>query len=116
MYTDICQYTASCITCEEIKRSIHPAKAPLHPLPIKTIFGRCHCDAFEPLPKSKEGYKYILLCVESLTRWPAIHPVKTLEAETADVLFNQVFTRFGPPASLMSDRGTSFIGKVVTSL
>ena len=36
--------------------------------------------------------------------------------DIADVLFNQVFTRFGPPASLMSDRGTSLIGKVVTSL
>ena len=32
------------------------------------------------------------------------------------MLFNQVFTRFGPPASLMSDRGTAVIGKVVTSL
>ena len=55
--------------------------------------------------------------MESLTRWPEIHPVKTLEAEEiADVLSNQVFTRFGSPASLLSDRGTSFIGKVVTSL
>ena len=50
-------------------------------------------------------------------RWPEIHEVNTLEAEEiADVLFNQVFTRFGPPASLMSDRGISFIGKVVTPL
>ena len=58
MYADVCQYTASCITCQQIKRSIHPAKAPLHPLPIETIFGRWHCDALGPLPKSKEGYKY----------------------------------------------------------
>ena len=45
MYTDVCQYTASCITCQQIKRPIHPAKAQLHPLPIETIFGRRHCDA-----------------------------------------------------------------------
>ena len=117
MYSDVCQYTASCITCQQLKRPIHPPKAPLHPLPIETIFGRWHCDALGYLPKSKEGYKYIPLCVESLTRWPEIHPVKTLEAEEiADVLFNQVFTRFSPPASLLSDRATSFIGKAVTSL
>ena len=114
MYSDVYQYTASCITCQQIKRPIHPAKAPLHPLPI---FGRWHSDALGPLPKSKEGHKDILLCLEGLSRWPEIHPVKTLEAEeTADAQLNQVFTRFTPSASLMSDRGTSFNGKVVTSL
>ena len=117
MYSDVCQYISSCITCQQMKRLIHPAEAPVHPLPVEIIFRRWHCDALAPLPKSKEGYIYIILCVESSTRWPEIHPVKKLEAEEiADVIFNQAFTRFGPSANLMSERGTSFIGRVVTSL
>ena len=33
MYSDVCQHTASCITCQQIKRTIHSAKVPLHPSP-----------------------------------------------------------------------------------
>ena len=54
MYNDVCQYTASCKTCQQIKRPIHPAEATLHPVLIQTIFDRWHCDAHGPIPNVRQ--------------------------------------------------------------
>jgi len=84
---------------------------------VTSICARWHIDIISGLPKTPEGYRYILLCVESLSRWPEAFPLKTQSAvEVADCLFNQVFTRYGCPEVLMSDRGTNFMSKVVTRL
>jgi hypothetical protein len=69
------------------------------------------------LPQSKEGYKYILLCVESLSRWPEAIPLKDQTAPSiARALYNEIFTRFGPPKTLLSDRGANFLSRIVSEL
>jgi len=68
-------------------------------------------------PESKEGYRYILLCVESLTRWPEAIPLKDQSASTiTQVLFREVFNRYGPPKTLLSDRGPNFMSSIVSEL
>ena len=57
------------------------------------------------------------LVVESTSRWPEAFPLKTQHAsEIADVLYNEVFCRYGAPRSLLSDRGQNFVSHLVTEL
>ncbi|MCG8044300.1 MAG: DDE-type integrase/transposase/recombinase [Candidatus Thiodiazotropha taylori] len=117
MYQMIQDYIHNCDICQRIKvdRRRHPA--PLHPLPIEETFSRVHIDILCSLPKTKEGYQYILVVVDSFSKWCESFPMRTQEAtEVASILYNEIFTRFGAPRTIVSDRGRNFMSKLVKAL
>ena len=64
--------------------------------------------------KTKEGYQYILFVTYSFSHWAEAFPLKTQEAEEiADILYNEMFTRYGACRSLVSDRGQILSFKIV---
>jgi hypothetical protein len=68
------------------------------------------------LPLSTEGYQYILVAIESLSHFVELTPLKTQTAtEIAEALL-KIWCRYGPPVSLMSDRGPALIGEVIQVL
>jgi hypothetical protein len=86
-------------------------------MPINKVFDRWHMDIIGPLPKSKEGFQYILLVVESFSKWCEAIPMENMEASTvAKHLFGQVISRYGAPRILVSDRGRNFMSKLVKAL
>ena len=117
MYQKCKDFIKWCPKCQLAKPATHKKPAPLHPLPIEPLFRRWHVDCIGPLPKTPEGYEHILLAVESYSKAPEIHPLRTTQAaEIADVLYSQVFTRYGAPGSLVSDRHQSFLSEIIKCL
>lgn len=114
MYLDVQNHVASCESCQRCK--ISSKRHTLENLPIKSVFGRWHCDILS-LKKSREGYRYLLVFVESLTRFPEAFPIKTQTASTiADILYNQIITRYGAMTALLSDRGPNLLSSIVAEL
>ena len=118
MYADINTFVSTCDECQKAKRPMHQRPAPLVPMPIVPTFERWHMDILGPLtPSQPDKYKYVLLLVDSFTRWCECFPLRTKEAkEVAHVLFTHIFTRYGAPSSIVSDKGQEFMGKIVKSL
>ena len=86
-------------------------------MPIDDRFERRHMDILGPLTTAEDGSKYILILVDSFTRWPEAFPMKTQEVtEIASFLLKEIFTRYGAPRRLISDRGRNFMSKVVTAM
>ena len=109
-------YTQSCDTCQRIKKA-PVQKAPLHPLPLVKHFERVYMDILGPLPAAKGKSKYILLIVDSFTKWPEAFPLKDQEAITiAKTLYYEIFTRYRAIKTIISDRVANFMSKVVQSL
>ena len=74
-------------------------------------------DFLGPLKKADGGEQYILLIVDSFSRWCEAFALKDQKATTvAKVLYEQIFTRYGAPRELISDRGTQFMSKLVAAL
>jgi hypothetical protein len=49
-------------------------------------------DILAGLPKTKEGYQYILLVTDSFSHWAEAFPLKTQEAqEIADIFYSEFF-------------------------
>ena len=106
-----------CDICQRIKVDRHRHPAPLHPLPVESVFSKLHKDILCSLPKTKEGYQYCLVIVDSFSKWCESFPLRTQEAtEIASILYNEVFTRFGCPDTIVSDRGKDFMSKLVKAL
>ena len=117
MLQNVKDYISSCDTCQRVKMDRRRKPTPLQPLPIEDTFSRVHIDILGPLPKTKEGQQYILLIIDSFSKWSEAFPLVTQEAsEIAFVLYNEFICRFGAPRVLVSDRGRSFMSKIVVAL
>ena len=117
MYKDIFQYVLTCQTCQRSKQTKPTTKATLVPMKVANVFDRWHIDILGPLTPTAQGFKYLLLVVDSFSRWIECFPMKDQEALTvAKLLYSEVFCRFGAPHTLVSDRGRNFMSKLVTAL
>ena len=86
----------------------------LTPYPRGESFERLGVDIIGPLKRTRSGNKYIVCFTDYLTKWAEAFPVKRQTAEViASLLVNKIIFRFGSPATLLSDRGTQFLGRVV---
>ena len=118
MYSDIDAHVKTCNTCQKSKRNYGSDKAPLTPMPIPSQpFSRLHMDIMGPLTTSSEGHKYILLVVCAFTGWCECFPLKTQESSViAQILFAEIFCRYGAPDIIVSDRGKNFMSRLVAAL
>ena len=117
MNQDIIDYIRSCDRCQRAKRDFNPSKPPLAPLPRRDKFECWQIDILGPLFKTPEGYQYVLLCIDAGSRWPEAFPLKTQDSrEVADVLFTHIFSRYGCPSVLLSDRGRNFMSNLINAL
>jgi hypothetical protein len=125
----------------DIKLAVSEVTMLAHPLPHAHLsivvdasashVGACACssggrvaqpgsrwDLVEPLPVSKEGYKYLFTMMDHSTRWLEALPVKDLEAATGRRMrWCQVGSQGSEcPADITSDRGTQFCSQVWRAL
>ncbi len=71
-------------------------------------------DRVGPLPRSTRGNKYFLTVVCEFTKWIECLPAPNDTAETtACLLMNHIFSRFGLPLRVNSDRGTHFTADIM---
>ena len=110
---DFCK---SCPECQlNAPRPIQ--RNPLIPLPIIEVpFTRLAVDIVGPLPKSARGHKYILVILDYATRYPEAIPLRTATATAVARELFMMFTRVGVATEILSDQGTCFMSRVLSSL
>ena len=73
-------------------------------------------DFIGPFPSSY-SYEYILLVVDYVTKWEEAIAVQHVDAKTAiHFLKKNIFSRFGTPRVLISDRGSHFCNAQLTKV
>ncbi|ESK86547.1 reverse transcriptase-rnase h-integrase [Moniliophthora roreri MCA 2997] len=114
-------FVDGCAKCQESKTVTHPNKPPLLPIEgEKDVlpFSKITMDLITDLPESG-GYDTVLVVVDhSSTKGVIFTPCnKTVDAEqTATLLLNNVYKRFGLPDKIISDRDPRFAAKVFQEL
>ena len=89
---------------------------PQRPILVCELFDVWGIDFMGPFPPSS-GYIYILLAVDYLSRWVEAIPTRKDDAPTVSkFLRSNIFSRFGVPRGLISDRGTHFCNKLLDNL
>jgi hypothetical protein len=73
-------------------------------------------DTIGPFEVDADNNKYIIVIIDTFTRYVVLHPAKTLEAkECAHILFKHL-CRFGVPDEILTDNGTQYINKELEDL
>ena len=112
MRADITHWCWACLTC--ISRHVGQAvKPPLTPIPVAGPFDRLGVDVIK-FPMSSSGNQYAVVFVDYLTKWPEVFATPDQSALTiARLLVEQVISRHGVPAELLSDREKVFLSKLL---
>ena len=104
MSQDVQDYVLSCDIYQKVKVDSRQPYVPMTNMPIRDTFDSLHIDFLGPLLRTKENsYAHIRLVVDRYSRWCEAFPMKDQDAKSVDkVLFNEIFSRYGPPRVLVS--------------
>nr|GEW42164.1 reverse transcriptase domain-containing protein [Tanacetum cinerariifolium] len=80
---------------------------PQNSIQVYEIFDIWGIDFMGPFPSFK-GNKYILVAVDYLSKWVEAKALPTNDARVVVKFLKSLFSRFGTPRAIISDRGTYF--------
>lgn len=106
---DVWAYVKACVTCQKYKPDNKKPAGLMQPTAVTEAWEKIGVDLMGPLPRSKNGNKYLLVIIDYFTKWIEVFPLKDSKAQKiTSILKNEIFTRFGVPQELVSDRGPQF--------
>ena len=108
MRKDIGNWNRGCLVCatHTTGRATRP---PLTPIPVAGAFNRIGVDVIQ-FPRSSDGNHYAVVFMDYLTKWPEVFAVPDQTAATiAKLLVEEIISRHGVPAEVLSDRGCAFL-------
>ena len=105
MHKDVTKFVQACLICIQAK-SGGPDRTPMGRIPTPYLPMDCVCiDLMSVGRKGSKGQKYVLTCVDLVTRYGWAYAIKSREAkEIVSTLSTQLFPHFGPPKFVTSDR------------
>ena len=68
-------------------------------------------DLVGPFPTAVGGYKHMLTCIDSASRWPEAIPVRSMTTKVVIRCLTEIFSRCGFPEKLTTDNGSQFVSK-----
>ncbi|MCO5606319.1 hypothetical protein L7F22_060506 [Adiantum nelumboides] len=92
---------------------------PLRAMMGARAFAKWGIDFVGPIapPAYKSHAQYIIVATDYLTKWVEAKATTKNDAKTtAQFLYENIFTRYGLPIEMVSDRGTHFINEVIEYL
>ena len=109
---DISRWCQECLRCAT-RSTGRPVRPPLTPIPVNGPFDRVGVDVLQ-LPKTRNGNRYAVVFIDYLTKWPEVFATADQTAPTIAGLFvEHVISRHGVPNQLLSDRGPSFLSRLM---
>ena len=116
MKVDIYNVCQSCLCCN-FRKSAGNIKHNKNNLCAEFPFQKVFVDVTGPLPKTRNGNRYVLGIIDCFSKWIVLVPLKSESAvEIGRVLFKNWIAIFGAPECIHSDRGANFTGDVINSL
>ena len=111
MQCDISSYVKKCEICQKCNPR-GPDRVPLRPIPVVgEPFEKIVVDIVGPLPRTRGGNEYLLTLMCVATRYADAIPVSSCKAKKITPKLMDIFSKFGVPKVIQSDRGSNFMGR-----
>nr|GEY71953.1 reverse transcriptase domain-containing protein [Tanacetum cinerariifolium] len=107
IYKDAFELVKHCDSCQRQGKISQKDEMPQNSIQVCEIFNVWGINFMGPFPSSK-GNKYILVAVDYLSKWVEAKALPTNDARVVVKFLKSLFSRFGTPKAIISDRGTHF--------
>ncbi|CAH9138432.1 unnamed protein product [Cuscuta epithymum] len=107
IFKDANEFVSSCDNCQRIGNISGRNEMPQHFILPCEVFDVWGIDFVGPFPSSR-GNKYILVAIDYVSKWVEAQACVTNDSRVVVNFLKKLFTRFGVPRVLISDRGTHF--------
>ena len=111
----VTKYIRECDSCQRNKGNKISSKT--LSIPVTGPFHQLCIDAVGPLPITRSGNKFLIVCIDRFTGWPEAFALPSIDSPTvAQTIVREIIFRFGCPKTLLSDRGTNFISLLMKEI
>nr|GEY49525.1 reverse transcriptase domain-containing protein [Tanacetum cinerariifolium] len=107
IYRDAHEMIKTCDICQRQGKISQKDEMPQNSIQVCEIFDIWGIDFMGPFSSSK-GNKYILVAVDYLSKWVEAKALTTNDARVVVKFLKSLFSQFGIPRAIISDRGTHF--------
>ncbi len=115
VYQDCKEHVKTCRECQFQGKA--KKNNELHPIPVGGPWDRIGIDIVGPLPVTERGNRYIVTCIDYMTKWVEAKPLPDKSArQVAWFLYEEIICRYGCPQIIQSDNGLEFVNEVVKEL
>nr|GEX07984.1 reverse transcriptase domain-containing protein [Tanacetum cinerariifolium] len=105
IYRDAQDLVTHCDSCQRQGKISQRDEMPQNPIQVCEIFDLWGIDFMGPFSSSR-GNEYILGAVDYVSKWVEVKALPTNDARVVVKFLKQLFSRFGTPRAVISDRGT----------
>lgn len=106
---DLWKYCKECQTCQKYKPTLSKLSGYLQSTPVIEPGHMLGVDLMGPFPKSPKQHEHLLVVVDCYSKWVELFPLWVAKApQIACILIDEIFTRWGTPVYIVSDRGAQF--------
>lgn len=114
---DVWEHTKSCVTCQQYKADNVKPSGLLQSTKVTSPGEMLGIDLMGPFPRSKKANSYLLVAVDYYSKWVEMFPIRDSKTpRLIKILREEIFTRWGVPQYLVSDRGPQFTATLLTDL
>ena len=107
------KFIKQCPLCQKLDER----RLPVHVKPLTLAsyraMQRLQVDAIGPLPKTGNGFEYILVIIDTFSRWVMLYPTKSTGADECAKAFIEHFGLFGVANEVVSDNGPQLKNETV---
>nr|GEV77639.1 transposon Ty3-I Gag-Pol polyprotein [Tanacetum cinerariifolium] len=107
IYMDAFELVKRCDSCQRQGKISERDEMPQNSIQVCEFFDVWGIDFMGPFLSSK-GNKYILVAVDYLSKWVEAKALPTNDARVVVKFLKSLFSRFGTPKAIISDKGTHF--------
>jgi len=102
-------WVAACPICAKNRLMGTESTAPMRLVPATEHFAALAIDLLGPLPRTPEGYEYILVICDRFTKVTRAVPLRDMSApDVISAFLDTWVASYGIPASVLSDNGPQF--------
>ncbi|XP_022007316.1 uncharacterized protein LOC110906501 [Helianthus annuus] len=106
------EFVRKCDRCQRTGNISSKDEMPQNPIQVLEVFDVWGIDFMGPFPSSS-GNRYILVAIDYVSKWVEAQASPTNDARVVVRFLKKLFTRFGTPRAIISDRGTHFCNAVM---
>ncbi|CAN6560811.1 unnamed protein product [Malus baccata var. baccata] len=116
LFKDAYEFCATCGRCQQTGNLSPRNQLPQTPILVVEIFDVWGIDFMGPFPSSN-GFLYILLVVDYVSKWVEAKATKTNDSKVvSDFIKTNIFARFGTPRAIINDGRSHFCNRTFEAL